>query len=99
MIANADHIAKLIPKIVSIKAIRGEGLLRIVKLSVASRKVKSVCIVHESSLAHLVDCFHVHHHSDVHFDIKRILPRLDLTANTLTLPYVPIGNMVEFCLI
>ena len=95
MVADAQHIADLVPEIVGVQAVRGLGLLEIVQFPVAAGQVEAVFIVVQPAFAHAADLAHVDHHADLHGNIKLICAAFQLLTHALPLPGVPVRHVGE----
>ena len=55
VVADADHVADLVPVKVGVKTIGGEGRVVVVQLAVTARQVQSVARVGQDAFSHPID--------------------------------------------
>ena len=96
-IADADHIADLIPQIVRIKTVVGKRTLLIAQLSLAACEQEAVFIMGQTTGANHIDGFIVHHHADVYIHIQLVCAVFQFLLDQLPLPCVPIGDVDKLC--
>ena len=95
MIADADHIVDLIPIIIGVQAIAGQGALGILQLADAAGEMETIYCVGQVALAYHINGIVVDHHGDIHIHIQLVGARFQLFAYLFPLPAIPIGHMGE----
>lgn len=64
LVADADHIADLVPEKIGVEAVGGKRFLMIIQFSLAARQMKTVLGMGEGPFAHLADLIRVDKHID-----------------------------------
>lgn len=95
-VADANHVTKLVPKIIGIETVGGAGLLPIIQSSFASNEMETFPGVDQLPFAHPVDGFAVYQHADAHRDVQPVAAVQQLLPHTASLPAVPRRNVGKF---